>query len=244
MAQSFGLGVIMDTCHDPISLAAKIDHTVLSPDATERDILKACQLAKKYGFRGLFTNPYWSALVAEQMENTSTKVGVSAAFPLGALPSHMKSQEVHSALQYIRHAAPNASISVDVVAHTGLLKQKDFKKYTQDLAGVFAVTQDFNAEYKVIIESALLSHEEIRVASLCAAEAGAHFVKTSTGRNGPPQLQDIGIMRNALPAHVGIKFSGFGTHNGSELARMALALGADILGSPQGHVLVENLCSA
>ncbi len=233
----------MKTCLDPISLAAKIDHTVLSPDATEEDILKACQLAKKYGFRGLFTNPYWSALVAEHMENTTTKVGVSAAFPLGALPSHIKRQEVQNLLLHIHQKAPKASISVDVVAHTGLLKQKDFKKYTDDLAGVFAITQDYDAEYKVIIESSLLSPEEIRTASLCAVEAGAHFVKTSTGRNGPPQLQDITIMRSVLPAHVGIKFSGFGVHNGSELAQMALALGADILGSPQGHVLIENLCS-
>ena len=94
-----------------------------------------------------------------------------------------------------------------------------------------------------VLETSLLNAEEIRTACRCAAEAGVDFVKTSTGRAGAPALSHIRIMREALPAHVGIKFSGFGTLNAPELALWAFFLGADVLGSPCGDVVVDVLSS-
>lgn len=219
-------------------LAARIDHTVLSPAATEQEVAESCALAVKHGFRAVFTNPYWSAFVAERLEGTGVMTGVSAAFPLGALPSRAKAAEVAAVLEEIG----TRPVSVDVVANTGLLKQGLHAAYTEDLRAVASVAAAHGAECKVIIETALLGDEEIRVAAACAVEAGAAFVKTSTGRNGPPRLRDIAIMRAAMPPGAGIKFSGFGTHNGPEIAAMALAMGADLLGTPQGDVLLEALC--
>ena len=95
---------------------------------------------------------------------------------------------------------------------------------------------------KAILETSLLD-AEIRTACRCAAEAGVDYVKTSTGRAGAPALSHIRVMREALPEGVGVKFSGFGTLNAPELALWAFFLGADVLGSPCGNVLVDTLAS-
>ena len=192
-------------------IAARIDHTVLAPDATRKDMENACVLARAYGFKAVFTNPYWTPLVAELLDGSGIAAGISAAFPLGSLSTDAKVAEVMDAVARV----DGKPCAVDMVTNIALLKEGHFDDYTRD-----------------ILETSLLNAEEIRTACRCAAEAGVDFVKTSTGRAGAPALSHIRIMREALPAHVGIKFSGFGTLNAPELALWAFFLGADVLGSP------------
>jgi len=218
-------------------LASRIDHTVLDPAAVRADLERACALALKYHFRAVYTNPYWCAPVAEMLAGSGIRAGISAAYPLGALPTKDKVREVMSIVEELQ----GKPCAVDMVANVGLLKERDFQNYTRDIAAVVKALDGI--ELKVIIESSLLNDEEIGIACRCAAEAGVNFAKTSTGRNGPPRLQDIRLMRANLPPEIGIKFSGFGTHNAPELAAFALACGANLLGSPQGDRIVDALCS-
>ena len=220
-------------------LAARIDHTVLAPDATRKDMENACVLARAYGFKAVFTNPYWTPLVAELLDGSGIAAGISAAFPLGSLSTDAKVAEVMDAVARV----DGKPCAVDMVTNIALLKEGDFDDYTRDIAAVVNAVEGRGIIVKAILETSLLNAEEIRTACRCAAEAGVDFVKTSTGRAGAPALSHIRIMREALPAHVGIKFSGFGTLNAPELALWAFFLGADVLGSPCGDVVVDVLSS-
>ncbi|MBP3730823.1 MAG: deoxyribose-phosphate aldolase [Mailhella sp.] len=220
-------------------VASRIDHTVLSADATRADIERACALARSYGFKAVFTLPYWSSLVADLLEGSGVATGIPLAFPLGAMPAEAKIAETYAVMEIIA----GRPCSVDVVANVSLLKEKRYREYTEDIRGVVkAASEQSGVVIKVILETAMLTDEEIVAGCKCAAEAGVHYAKTSTGRGGMPRLEHIGIMRRALPAEIGIKFSGFGTLNSAELAMMAFILGADLLGSPQGNVIVDKLC--
>lgn len=218
-------------------IASRIDHTVLAPDTTREMIEKACALARTYGFKAVFTNPYWSPAVAELLEGSGVAAGISAAFPLGSVSTASKVAEVLDAVQRIG----DRPCAVDMVTNLSLLKEKRYDTYTRDIKAVVAAVAGSGIIVKAILETSLLTEDEIRAACGCAAEAGVNYAKTSTGRAGPPKLTDIRVMRAALPPEIGVKFSGFGTHNAPELAFLAFTLGADVLGSPQGDVLVEAL---
>ena len=206
-------------------IAARIDHTVLAPDATRKDMENACVLARAYGFKAVFTNPYWTPLVAELLDGSGIAAGISAAFPLGSLSTDAKVAEVMDAVARV----DGKPCAVDMVTNIALLKEGHFDDYTRDIAAVVNAVEGRGIIVKAILETSLLNAEEVRTACRCAAEAGVDFVKTSTGRAGAPALSHIRIMREALPAHVGIKFSGFGTLNAPELALWAFFLGADVL---------------
>ena len=220
-------------------IAARIDHTVLAPDATRSDMEHACTLARTYGFKAVFTNPYWTPLVAELLDGSGVAAGISAAFPLGSLSTDAKVAEIMDTVERL----DGKPCAVDMVTNIGLLKDQRFDLYTRDIAAVVNAVEGRDIIVKAILETSLLSPEEIRAACQCAVEAGVNYVKTSTGRAGAPALSHIRIMREALTNTVGIKFSGFGTLNAPELALWAFFLGADVLGSPCGDVIVDHLSS-
>ncbi len=219
-------------------IASRIDHTVLAPDATARDVEKACDEARTYRFKSVFTNPVWTPLVAELLDGTGIAAGISAAFPLGAISTKAKALEVEDAI----NGAKGRLCAVDMVTNIGMLKEKRYAGYAADIAAIVKIARAHEGTVvKAILETSLLSDEEIAIACRCASEAGVDFVKTSTGRNGPPLLSHIRIMKQAVAPGVGVKFSGFGTHNSAELACFAFMLGADLLGTPQGPFLVDRL---
>ena len=113
-------------------IAAHIDHTVLAPDATRKDMENACALARAYGFKAVFTNPYWTPLVAGLLEGSGVAAGISAAFPLGSLSADAKVAEVMDAVARI----DGRPCAVDMVANIALLKEGDFAGYTRDIATV------------------------------------------------------------------------------------------------------------
>ena len=228
-------------------IASRIDHTVLAPDATIKDIEIACDLALKHHFNAVYTNPYWSPVVAKLLAGSGVTTGISAAFPLGSLSTDIKVLEVLHTLESIAALLGGHPgefpCAVDVVTNIGLLKEKRYTEYTKDIAAIVDAVRDHNITVKAIIETSLLDEESISAACSCAAEAEVNIVKTSTGRSGPPLLSHIPIMRAALPEKIGIKFSGFGIVNAAELALCALMLGADLLGSPCGNSIVDTLAS-
>ena len=220
-------------------IASRIDHTVLAPDAVRSDVEQACTQARAYGFKAVFTNPYWTPLAAELLEGSGVAAGISAAFPLGSLSSAAKALEVEETLRRVK----DRLCAVDMMTNEALLKEKRYAQYTEDIREVVkAASGRPGMVVKAIVETSLLEPEEIRAACACAAEAGVDFVKTSTGRGGAPNLFHIRIMKESLPPEVGVKFSGFGVHDCAELAFLAFVMGADLIGTPRGPFIVDALC--
>lgn len=208
-----------------------IDHTILKADAKEEDILRIVEEAKTYKFFSVCINPCWVALANEHLTETSVAVCTVIGFPLGANTSEVKAYETTDAIN-------NGATEVDMVINIGALKSKQYKKVLKDIQAVVDATRG-KALVKVIIETALLTDEEkVKVCEL-AKEAGADFVKTSTGfSTGGATVADIKLMRATVGPDMGVKASG-GIHN-EEQARNMIEAGATRIGTSAGVAIVEG----
>ncbi len=218
-------------------LAQMIDQTLLGSDTTASNVSEVCRLAKEYCFKSVSVNPYWGALVAKELAGTGIETNLAIGFPLGSTPTACK---LYEAKEGIRTLAGRPG-SIDMVTNIGLLKDKDYRRYTADVAEVVKAGHDASIEVKAILETSMLNDGEIATACECTAEAGADFVKTSTGRFGGPLIKHVRIMRKAIPPGMGVKFSGFGLYNAAELAIMAIGAGANRLGTPIGPQIVTEI---
>ncbi len=218
-------------------IAGMIDFAVLNPDTTEQQVRAAVEIAKQYKVKGVHTNPLWMELVADLLEGTGIEAGVVAAFPFGALPTLYKAHEVENLCKTLK----GRPACVDFVTNVGALKGGDYKTYTEDIRTLVQIGHGFGYEVKSIMESALLTDEELAIGCQCAAEAGVDFVKTSSGRNGSPEVRHVKIMKANVPEQVGIKFSGFGGFNPTQLAIMAIAAGATRLGTRRAPQILDEI---
>ncbi|MGE5576806.1 MAG: deoxyribose-phosphate aldolase [Syntrophothermus sp.] len=181
-------------------LARMIDHTLLKPDATFEAISKLCEEADEYGFASVCVNPCNVALAAHLLEESDVKVCTVIGFPLGASTTVVKVLET-------RDAIANGASEVDTVINIGALKSQDYGLVLKDIQAVVEAAGE--AVVKVIIETALLTREEKVKASLLAQQAGADFVKTSTGfASGGATVEDIKLIRETVGPEMGIKASG------------------------------------
>lgn len=208
-----------------------IDHTILKADATEEDVLRIIEEAKKYQFFSVCINPTWVALAKEKLAGESVAVCTVIGFPLGANTSSVKAYETKDAIA-------NGADEVDVVINIGALKSKQYKKVQQDIEAVVEAAKD-KALVKVIIETALLNNEEIVKACELAKAAGADFVKTSTGfSTSGAKAEDVRLMRQTVGPDMGVKASG-GIHNAEEAMAMVEA-GATRIGTSAGVSIVSG----
>ncbi|MEZ5352116.1 MAG: deoxyribose-phosphate aldolase [Bryobacteraceae bacterium] len=207
---------------DP-AMAAMIDHTLLRPDATQAEIAKLCAEARRYGFASVCVNPYWVTQAAAALHGSAVKVCTVIGFPLGATTTDAKVAETAAAIRC-------GAQEVDMVINVGALKSGDAGRVRQDIAGVVAAAHPAGALVKVILETALLSDDEKRIACAMAKAAGADFVKTSTGfaKHGAT-VHDIALMREAVGPSMGVKASG-GIRTREDAQAMALA-GATRIGA-------------
>ncbi len=212
-----------------------IDHTILKADAKEEDVLRIIEEAKKYEFFSVCINPCWVALAKEHLAGTSVDVCTVIGFPLGANTSEVKAYEATDAIN-------NGATEVDMVINVGALKSKQYKKVLKDIQAVVEAAEG-KALVKVIIETALLTDEEkIKVCEL-AKEAGADFVKTSTGfSTGGATVADITLMRKTVGPDMGVKASG-GIHNEAE-AKAMIDAGATRIGTSAGVAIMEGSTGA
>lgn len=208
-----------------------IDHTILKADATEADVLRIIEEAKKYNFFSVCINPCWVSLAKEELAGTDVAVCTVIGFPLGANTSEVKVYEAADAIT-------NGATEVDMVINVGALKSKQYKKVLKDIQAVVEAAKD-KALVKVIIETALLTDEEkVKVCEL-AKEAGADFVKTSTGfSTGGATVADVALMRKTVGPDMGVKASG-GIHNEQE-ARAMIEAGATRIGTSAGVAIMEG----
>ena len=182
-------------------LAKMIDHTLLKADALEEQVKELCREAMEYNFASVCVNPSYVSLCAEELKNSDVKVCTVIGFPLGATTTEVKSFEAKDAIE-------KGAQEVDMVINIGKLKDKDYIYVKNDIEEVVKAAKG-KALTKVIIETCLLTREEKIKACELAKEAGADFVKTSTGfSTGGATLEDIKLMRETVGPELGVKASG------------------------------------
>jgi deoxyribose-phosphate aldolase len=182
-------------------LAKMIDHTLLKPDAPKSEVIKLINEAKEHGFASVCINPVNVSLAADMLSGTDVKVCTVIGFPLGANTTSVKAYEAKDAIA-------NGAQEVDMVINIGRLKDKDYDYVLKDIKAVVKEAKD-KALTKVIIETCLLTDEEKVKACKLAQEAGADFVKTSTGfSTGGAKASDIKLMRETVGGKMGVKASG------------------------------------
>lgn len=208
-----------------------IDHTILKPEATEAAVQKIIDEAKEYNFFSVCINPCWVAFASEQLADTDVAVCTVIGFPLGANTPEVKAYEAADAIK-------NGANEVDMVINIGALKSQQYDYVRQDIKRVVDAAKG-KALVKVIIETALLTDEEKVKACELAKEAGADFVKTSTGfSTGGAKVADIRLMRETVGPDMGVKASG-GVHNAEEALAMIEA-GATRIGASTGVAIVSG----
>lgn len=213
-------------------ISKMIDHTILKADATVDSIKKLCIDAKEYGFASVCVNPCNIKEAYEILKGSETKVCTVIGFPLGATATTIKAIEAS-------HSAKQGASEVDMVINIGRLKDKDYEYVKQDIKAVVDAVKG-SAIVKVIIETCLLNEEEKIVACKISKEAGADFVKTSTGFGGEgAKLEDVRLMRKIVGEHMGVKASG-GIHNLQQAMDMIKA-GASRLGTSSSIKIIQEI---
>ena len=226
------IGIVLGetaTAHDWASL---IDHTLLKPEATESDIKKLCNEAIQFGFASVCVNPSWVKKAAEFLRGSSVPVCTVIGFPLGATLSDVKAYEA-------RRAIFNGAREVDMVINIGALKSGDDCAVEDDIRAVAEAAHENGILLKVIIETALLTDDEKVRACLASKNAGADFVKTSTGfAKGGATADDVSLMRKTVGATLGVKASG--GVKGIEDARAMFEAGATRIGASVGVKIAQE----
>ena len=209
-----------------------IDHTLLKADATEAQIAKLCQEAKEHGFASVCVNPGYVPEAAEALKGTDVRVCTVIGFPLGATSSEAKAAETADAIA-------KGAAEVDMVVNVGRIKSGNWDYVRSDIAAVVNAARG-RALTKVIIETCLLTDDEkIRVCEI-AKDAGADFVKTSTGfSTGGATAADIALMRKTVGPDMGVKASG-GIHS-TEEAIALIEAGASRIGASAGIAIISGL---
>lgn len=212
-------------------LSSYIDHTLLIATATPEDILKLCNEAKEYNFYAVCVNSYYVFLAANELKNNAVKVAAVVGFPLGANSSHAK---VCEAEQCIKDGADE----IDMVLNIGLLKANSHKLVRDEIAAVKAVIG--SRTLKVILETCYLTDEKIKLACQIAEDAGADFVKTSTGfGTGGATEHTIKIMVNEVGDSLKIKASG-GIKDAAT-AKKYIEMGVSRIGTSSGIEIVTSI---
>ena len=216
----------------PTEIARLIDHTLLKPEATCDEIHKLCEEALKYGFASVCVNPWHVPQAVELLRGSAVKVCTVVGFPLGATLPEVKAFEAQKSLE-------RGAQEIDMVINIGALKSGLRDAVAEDIRGVVESAHHGGGVCKVILETALLTHEEKVQASLAAKNAGADFVKTSTGfSTAGATPEDVRLIRETIGPSAGIKAAG-GVRTLEDLLKMVEA-GATRIGASAGVKIVEQ----
>jgi deoxyribose-phosphate aldolase len=216
----------------PVEIAMMIDHTLLKPDATRRQIEELCREAAQFRFATVCVNPTWIALCARALAGTGVGVCSVVAFPFGATTDDVKAYET-------RRAIFDGAREIDMVINVGALKSGDLRRVEHDIEAVTIACRDCQVLSKVIIEAALLTDDEKVTACTLAKAAGADYVKTSTGFGpGGATASDVALMRRVVGAEMGVKAAG-GIRDLASV-KVMMAAGATRVGASAGVKIVKE----
>jgi deoxyribose-phosphate aldolase len=212
--------------------AGLIDHTLLKPEASRDEIRKLCQEAAKFGFASVCINPWYVPLAVELLRGTKVKVCTVVGFPLGATLPQVKIYEAEEAIKL-------GAQEIDMVINIGALKSGQDDVVQSDIRGVVEASHRGGAICKVILETALLTVEEKVRASIACKQAGADFVKTSTGfSTSGATAEDVALMRAVVGSEIGVKAAG-GVRSFEDLKKMVCA-GATRIGASASVKIMEQ----
>ena len=215
------------------SVAKLIEHTLLKPDATRKQVISLCHEAVRYGFHSVMVNPANVALAAAQLHGTQVRVGTVVGFPLGANLTIVKLLEAESALRQGAH-------ELDMVMNIGALKSGERVLVQTEIRSLTQLAHQHGASLKLILENALLTQEEKILACALAAEAGVDFVKTSSGlAESGATASDVALMRGVVGLKIGVKAAG-GIRTAAQLAEMVDA-GASRIGTSASVEIMHEL---
>lgn len=210
-----------------------IDHTLLKPESTEKDIEKLIAEAKEYEFFSVCVNPVWVKKCAEELKGSIVKVCTVIGFPLGASTCETKVFETENAIK-------NGADEIDMVLNIGLMKSRKYDEVLDEIKKIAKVCHDNDKLLKVILENCLLTKEEIIKACEICEESGADFVKTSTGfSTSGADAGDVKLMKESVSDKVKVKASG-GIRD-LEKAKLMLDCGADRLGVSAGVAIMKEI---
>ncbi|MBM7707732.1 deoxyribose-phosphate aldolase [Chryseomicrobium aureum] len=213
------------------STASYIDHTLLKQDATKSQIEVLCQEAAKYEFASVCVNPTWVAFAAELLTDSPVKVCTVIGFPLGASTTDVKAFETKDAIA-------KGATEIDMVLNVGALKSGLTEEVQKDIEAVVEAAKG-KAIVKVILETCLLTKDEIVLASQLSKNAGADFVKTSTGfSTGGATAEDVALMKKTVGDDLEVKASG-GVRSIEDFNTMVEA-GATRIGASSGVLIMEG----
>ncbi len=217
----------------PEQLAGKLDHTLLKPEATQAQVENLCDEAATYHFACAMVNPCWVPLAVQRLRGSSVPVGVVIGFPLGASLSDSKLEDATRVIHLGAH-------DVDMVLNIGWLKSGMHTQIRDEITAIATRVHEGGGILKVILETALLTEDEKRRASELSVDAGADFIKTSTGfASGGATVADIRLMRGIAGERCGVKASG-GIRTLAD-AQAMLAVGADRIGASACVAIVNEL---
>ena len=212
-----------------MKLSKYIDHTLLKPNATKKEIEKLCKEAKKYDFASVCINPCWVKLAKKLLKGTTVKVCTVIGFPLGQNTTLIKGAETQAAIK-------DGADEIDMVINVSWVKQHDVNAIVKEIALLKAICK--KRVLKVIIETCLLTDAEKTFACKCAVSAGADFVKTSTGfSTGGATVHDVELMKKTVGKNAKVKASG-GIKTPQQFKEMIKA-GAERIGTSNGCNLVK-----
>ena len=203
------------------------DHTLLKPDASEAEIKRLCSEAVKYDFCAVCVNPCHVSLASEELKKTGVRIAAVTGFPFGASEMSAKAYEAEK-------ACGSGAVEIDMVLNIGALKEGRYKYVADDIGQVASAVYDNDAILKVIIETGMLTDEQLIKAVKIAADSGADFIKTSTGFLGSgASIESVKLIRATLDditgKHIQIKASG-GIRD-LDTAQKMIKAGAERLGT-------------
>ena len=209
-----------------------IDHTVLKPETTIDMVETLCKEAMEYNFAAVCVNPYYVKFCKEILIDSKVKVATVIGFPLGANTKEVKVFETIDAIK-------NGADEIDMVINIGALKHKDYEIVKEDIKAVVDAAKE-KAIVKVIIETCLLTEEEKVKACELSMDAGADFVKTSTGfSTGGATVDDVGLMKSIVGDKLEVKASG-GVRD-LDSAKQMIEAGATRLGTSSGVKIAKEI---
>ncbi|MDW8751137.1 deoxyribose-phosphate aldolase [Streptococcus suis] len=207
-----------------------IDHTILKPETTKAQVAQILAEAKEYDFASVCVNPTWVAYAAQELKDSDVKVCTVIGFPLGANTPAVKAFETQNAIE-------NGADEIDMVINIGALKSKNDELVLEDIKAVVEASGD--KLVKVIIETCLLTEEEKVKACQLSKEAGADFVKTSTGfSTGGATVEDVALMRKTVGPDMGVKASGGARSYADAIA--FIEAGATRIGASSGVAIMKG----
>jgi len=217
------------------SLAKIIDYAILSPDATIDKIKRACRESIKYKFKCLCVNPTYVSLISKILKKTEVSVCSVINFPFGASLTEVKIFEAEKVINL-------GAEEIDMVMNLGAFKSKNYDLVREEIKSVVELAHENNVVVKIIIETCYLSEEEKKVASKLVLNAGADFIKTSTGfGSSGAKVEDVKLIRSIVGNRIGIKAAG-GIRTFKDALSM-IEVGANKIGTSSAVKIVNEFTS-